>query len=154
MDGVTEVRHATCIAVEDRAALIFGPSGAGKSDLALRAVSTRVWDGTRGLVARLVSDDQVVLELRHGQLLASPPAAIAGRIEVRGLGILTLDYLTDCRVCLVVELDSRGEIERLPSTDDHVELLGSRVLRIRLRPFEASAAIKLVLALSRSKDNQ
>src|SRR5262249_13034273 len=36
---------------------------------------------------RLVADDRVHLEARHGRLVARRPEALAGLIEVRGLGI-------------------------------------------------------------------
>jgi hypothetical protein len=69
--------HASCVACRGRAILIIGPSGSGKSDLALRLID-------RG--ARLVSDDQTLVTLENGRLLASPPRTIQGLVEVRGLG--------------------------------------------------------------------
>ena len=70
--------HGTCIAIDGAGVLLRGPSGCGKSDLALRLI-----DGG----AVLVADDRVSLEARAGDLVASAPDALAGLLEVRGVGI-------------------------------------------------------------------
>ena len=150
MDGETSLVHATCIAVGDRAALIVGPSGSGKSDLALRAMSSPVYDGDRRLIAELVSDDQVLVEAREGRLIARAPPTIAGRMEVRGIGIVPVEHLAACALCLAVEIDTHAQIERLPQENTGLTLLGVRLPSIRLQPFEASAHIKLILALARA----
>ena len=76
--------HAGLIALFDagawRGALIEGPSGAGKSDLALRAIAAGGW--------RLVADDRVRLFVSAGRLFGRAPAVLAGRMEVRGLGVI------------------------------------------------------------------
>jgi len=61
--------------------LLRGPSGSGKSDLALRLID----DG-----ARLIADDQTHLAKKGHALIATPPPAIAGMIEVRGIGVVKL----------------------------------------------------------------
>ena len=151
MDGASRLLHATCIAVGDRAALLLGPSGAGKSDLALRAISTLLYDGTQSVGARLVCDDQVLVDVEGGRLRARPPGAIAGRIEVRGIGIVSVAHQPVSYICLAVEIGADGAIERMPEPEAVWEILGVRVPRLRLRPFEASAPLKLVLALARSE---
>src|SRR5690348_6291197 len=97
--------HATCIAIGRAAVLLRGPSGAGKSDLALRLI-----DGG----ARLVADDQVELAAENGCLIARAPAAIAGRIEARGAGILPAPAVAEAPVALVADLVAPGAVERLP----------------------------------------
>ena len=134
--------HATCIALESCGILLRGPSGSGKSDLALRMI-----DGG----AVLVADDQVDLAVdADGRLRARPPERIAGLLEVRGLGILTLDFLTDCALDLVVDLVDAATIERLPEAAFST-VAGCRLRHIRLAPFEASAPAKLRLALHRAR---
>jgi serine kinase of HPr protein (carbohydrate metabolism regulator) len=128
--------HATCVDLEDGAVLLRGASGSGKSDLALRLVDAG---------AVLVADDQVRLECRDGRLFASPPAALAGLLEVRGLGIVRLPHRADAPVGLVVDLVGPDDVERLPE-DGQVELASVTLARIRLTPFEASAVAKLRLA--------
>ena len=97
--------HATAIAIEGAAVLLRGPPGAGKSDLALRLI-----DGG----ARLVADDQAELRRADNQILVSAPAAIAGLIEVRGVGILRVDPVDEAPLALIVDLVPSAEVERLP----------------------------------------
>lgn len=137
--------HATCVALRQgriwRAVLLRGPSGAGKSDLALRLIESG---------ARLVADDQTELSLQDGRVIASSPATIAGLIEARGLGIVTLprDQLVKrARVALLVDLVPRERIERLPEPAQET-LLGVDLPLLALSPFEASASAKLRLALA------
>jgi len=140
--------HATAIAIDGRAALLIGPSGAGKSDLALRCLMLEARDGERALRAVLVSDDQVALALHDGRLECSPPPTIAGKLEVRGLGILSMPHAARARVVLAVLLADDKPIERLPEPATS-EILGCPIPALRLAPFEASAPAKLLLALAR-----
>ena len=132
----SEFAHATAVAVRRRGVLLLGPSGAGKSDLALRLIDAG---------ARLVADDQVVLSRDGERLLASAPPALAGRLEVRGIGILHLDGSRLWRrmpLALAVELASPEHIERLPEPATR-SFLGLALPLVRLAPFEASAGAQL-----------
>ena len=129
--------HATCVAIEGRAVLLAGRAGAGKSDLALRLID-------RGAV--LVSDDYIELRRSGGTLLARAPATIAGRIEVRGVGIVDLPNAHDVPVCLHADLDSAPE--RLPEPRV-VRLAGIDVPTVALAALEPSAPLKLEYALVR-----
>src|SRR3546814_19775407 len=84
----------------------MGASGSCKSDLALRLID-RGWS--------LVSDDYVTLECRGGKLVAAPPEQIAGRMEVRHVGLIRLPFITGVPVCLAIFLDRAPE--RLPDAD-------------------------------------
>jgi HPr kinase/phosphorylase len=130
--------HGTSVALGGDGVLLRGASGSGKSDLALRLIDQG---------ARLVADDQTELS-RIGQVLRMvAPATIAGHIEVRGLGILSVPSLPSAVLRLVVSLEPQDRIERLPEPQ-FCELLGLSVPMIALAPFEASATAKLRLALS------
>ncbi len=129
--------HATAVAIDGRGVLLRGPSGSGKSDLGLRLIDAG---------ARLVADDQSELWRRRDTLLVCAPAAIRGLIEVRGIGILRLDALSDAPVALVVDLLAPEQIERLPTPCSET-VHGVVVPRIAVAPFEASAAAKIRLAL-------
>jgi serine kinase of HPr protein (carbohydrate metabolism regulator) len=126
--------------------LIRGPAGAGKSQLALGLVQA----ADTGLLqfARLVGDDRVHLEARHGRLLVRPAAALAGLIEVRGLGVRRLDYEPVAVVGLLVDLAAE-DAERMPAASEAV-LLGVPLRRLALPP--GAAALAPVLALLRSPD--
>ncbi|HUH83985.1 MAG TPA: HPr kinase/phosphatase C-terminal domain-containing protein [Stellaceae bacterium] len=130
--------HGTSVALGGDGILLQGPSGSGKSDLALRLI-----DGG----ARLIADDQTELSLVEGELRLRAPTAIAGRIEVRGLGILPVPTVASAPLRLVVALVPPGEIERLPEPQ-FCTLLGRNVPLLALAPFEASAPAKLRLAVA------
>jgi len=121
--------------------LITGPSGAGKSDLALRLID-------RGAV--LVADDCTLVRNVGSGLVADVPATIAGRIEVRGIGILDFPFQREVPVALVVALDRA--VERMPDPDATCEIAGTPVPSIALAAFEASAPVKVRLALDRTKE--
>jgi HPr kinase/phosphorylase len=129
--------HATCVAVDGAGVVLRGPSGIGKSDLALRLI-----DGGAGLV----SDDQTCLAVEDGLLRASAPAALRGKLEVRGLGIVTLPALPDAEVALIVDLVARDPVDRLPPRREQA-VLGVTVALLVLDAFDASAAAKVRLAL-------
>jgi len=104
--------HASAVLIGARAVLIRGPSGSGKSRLALALIQAAQAGALR--FARLVGDDRVHLEVSHGRLLVRPADAIAGRIEVRGLGIRMVDYERVAVAGLVMDLEAGGE--RLPDS--------------------------------------
>jgi HPr kinase/phosphorylase len=133
----TMLVHATAVAIDGRAILLRGPPGAGKSDLALRLI-----DGG----ATLVADDQAELQQAGNQVCVRAPAAIAGLIEVRGIGILRLQALEEAPLAMCVDLLPSAEIERLPERRFE-QVLGIAVPLIAVSAFEASAAAKLRLAL-------
>lgn len=134
----SELLHASCVAIGERAVLIEGPSGAGKSDLALRLID-------RGAI--LVSDDYTLVKRAKSGLTAHAAPNIAGKIEVRGIGIVEFDHREGVPVALIVSLD--GAPERLPAQDERRILLGVTLPVVALSGFEASAPIKLELALAR-----
>ena len=142
--------HATAIAFADRrCALILGAPGSGKSDLALRCIMQGAWIDGQHHAATLVADDQVIVERQNACLVARAPPTIAGRIEVRGMGIVATAYLPAATVALVVMLVRDEAIERFPDPQPTYDLLGLRVPLLRVAPFEASAHLKVLLALVR-----
>lgn len=129
--------HATTIALNGKAVMLCGPSGAGKSDLALRLID-------RG--AKLVADDRTDLVLEGDQLIASAPVTIRGKLEIRGLGILRLDFLGKAPVHAVINLVPRDQVPRLP--ERKTVIFGPCALpALDLHGFDASAAVKVELLL-------
>lgn len=135
-----ELLHASCIADRFGAVLLCGPSGSGKSDLALRLID-------QGAI--LLSDDYVELSKEGDILIARPPDRLAGLLEVRGIGLVTLPYLTKAQVRLAINLVPADEVERLPEQNS-VVIEGIAIPAYDLAPFEASTAPKIRLALKQA----
>lgn len=135
--------HGSCVRVDGMGVLIRGASGSGKSTLALRLIL----DPPRALPpAELVADDRVRLEQQGGALLASPPEALAGMIEMRYLGLRRLPYLQRVPLHIVLDLDA-PDAERLPRDEGtHVILNGQKLFRIAA-PRGIDVALLLAAAL-------
>ena len=151
MDDGAELIHGTCVALGRAAVLLRGPPGSGKSDLALRFLFL----ARRGPAAleppTLVADDQVQLKRDGIRILVKAPESIRGKIEVRGVGIVEVKSHPDAELALVVDLVSPEDVPRMPEGDDVARLLGVDVPLMRLAPWEASAPIKLAVALARAR---
>jgi serine kinase of HPr protein (carbohydrate metabolism regulator) len=134
----SESIHASSVASGGRAVLISGPSGSGKSDLALRLLD-------HGFT--LVSDDQTIVRRQDDRLIAKPPPTIAGKLEIRGIGIVEMDHVDDVPVALLVELTS--DIPRMPDDDRERSFLGLAIPLINIDAMAASAPSKVAVALDR-----
>ncbi len=96
----------------------------------------------------LVADDQVLLRRTGERVAASCPPALAGKIEVRGLGIVCLRNCTEqARLTLIAGLDGSCDVPRYPAREEWETVLGVPIRCIVLDPFEITAPIKLALAL-------
>lgn len=133
--GERETIHASTVAIDGVAVMILGASGAGKSDLALRLID-------RG--ARLVADDYTALDVSGDRLLASAPPTIAGRIEVRGIGIVPCPHVDGVPVALAVRIDPAPVRMPLRAT---LTFAGVAVRCVALDPHLPSAPIAVELAL-------
>jgi HPr kinase/phosphorylase len=137
--------HASAVLVGAKAVLIRGPSGSGKSRL--------VWDLLQAAVhgalpfARLVADDRTLVEAHGGRLLVRPAPALAGLLEVHGLGIRRLPFEPVAAVGLVVDLSA--EEGRMPGVKAG-ETTVSGVDMSRLSVASGGDALPLVLAALRT----
>lgn len=137
----SETVHACCVLIGERGVLIRGPSGSGKSSLARQLVAAAA---QAGRFAAHVADDRTRIEARHGRLLARPVSAIAGKIEVRGLGILPVRHEPAAVVHLIVDL-SPDPPPRFPEeTEGATVLCGIVVQRLPLQ--SGTACSDLILA--------
>jgi hypothetical protein len=123
--------HASCVALDGRAVLLLGVSGSGKSDLALRLID-RGW--------AFVADDYVHVKNSGGRLAASPPPKIAGRMEIRNVGLVDIPHLQSATVALAIWLD--GTPERMPQIG-HWHYDGVDVPAFAINAFEPSAPLKI-----------
>lgn len=96
--------HATCVAVAGHGVLIIGPSGSGKSALALQLMAAG---------AVLVADDRTLVSRLGDRICAAPPRAIAGMIEARGVGILSVKHRERAEIAVVIDMATL-EVARLP----------------------------------------
>jgi HPr kinase/phosphorylase len=145
-DGATV--HATAVTVGSSAILIRGPACAGKSRLALALIAAA--DLRLIPFARLVADDRVLLRACHGRLLARPPEALAGLIEVRGLGIRRLPYEPVAVVGTVVDL-AAADAQRLPAPEQRHTVIDG-ILLPRLAVAAGVDPLPAILALFRTAD--
>ena len=139
--------HASCVSIGGVGILIRGTSGSGKSDLVLRLIDA--YD------AKLVADDQVELQLRDNALYASPPANLAGQLEIRGQGIVTVEYMAPIKISAVIDLAPLAEIDRMPEAQDlQTTLEGIELPRLKLyapapsAPARIKAFLKAKLVIS------
>lgn len=110
--------HACALIVGKAGLLIRGPSRSGKSSLTLALLAAAEAEGR---FARLVADDRVGLSIDDGHLYAEPHPVIAGRIERRGTGILTMPYAPKTRLTYVIDLVSGPETPVSPPTTTLIE---------------------------------
>ena len=132
----SETLHASTVAIDGKAVLITGLSGSGKSDLALRLID-------RGAV--LVSDDYTIVSRSGDGLMASAPSTIKGRMEVRGVGLLSMPVTDSVPIAMIIDLVA--PVTRLPEAWEMRVILGVALPVVPLAGFETSAAIKVEHAL-------
>lgn len=116
--------HATALVIGEMGVLVRGKSGSGKTALALKLIGEA---RKNGMFARLVSDDRVRLFATHLHLVATPHPEIKGKIEIRGIGVIPIEYEKSCILKLVIDL---AEIPlRMPDTTDEMTEISGLKLR-------------------------
>jgi serine kinase of HPr protein (carbohydrate metabolism regulator) len=148
---VSELIHGTAVSITGKAVLIRGPSGSGKSDLALRCMTVAPAP-LLGAPALLVADDQVLAVRQGDRVLLRAPDAIGGRLEVRGIGLITVPFVSDAELALIVDLVSPGTLARMPEPRPPVDIIGILVPTVDLDATEITAPQKLFLALRQALD--
>lgn len=137
--------HGTCVSIGGIGFLLLGPPGSGKSDLALRLIDQQgLGLDSVAKPSQLVADDQVRLRRDGDAIVASSPVALAGRLEVRGLGVMAVPHLPEVKLAAVVKLLPAAEIDRLPDLGAaRHELLGIALPLLAVDPQAASAPARL-----------
>ena len=100
--------YASAVKLAQGGVLLLGPSGSGKSSLAVHLI-----DHYGG---QLIADDRVCLTVTDTRLHAAPPDNLAGLLELRGLGIITMPH-QNAVIDLAVELVARKQVPRLAKAD-------------------------------------
>jgi len=127
--------QASAVAIDGRALLIEGAPGAGKSSLALALID-------RG--AELIGDDGVQLQRVQQSILAKPPPNIAGKLEIRGVGIVDLPVVT-APVALILSLTE--DAPRFPDPIQQRPVLGVAIPVLQFRAGDAVQALRAEWAL-------
>lgn len=136
--------HGTAIVVDGRGVLITGAPGAGKTALALALIGRA---RQAGFGAGLVADDRVLLTAEAGGVTAACPPPIAGKVEIRGWGVVDApDLVTGpVRLALVVRLVPAAEALRF-AVDHREPVMGCELTALRLPEGPAPTAPAAVLA--------
>ena len=139
MAADTVTIHASAVLIGPKAALIRGPAGAGKSQL--------IWDLLQSALpfTRLVADDRAYVEACAGRLLVRPAPALAGMLEIRGLGIRRLPYEGVAAVGLVVDLAAEDAARQPGQEAGKAVINGVSLPRLAIAP--GTPALTMVLAL-------
>lgn len=130
--------HASCADFSGAGVLLCGGSGCGKSDLCLRLLDAG---------ARLVADDQTIVENENGVLIARCPERIRGLLEIRGIGVVETPCVPETRVRAKIVLRPDAEIDRMPDfRTERMENVSVPVFF--LDAFTASAVLKVKTVLA------
>ena len=129
--------HSTSVVIEDLGVLIRGKSGIGKSDLALRLIDSG---------ATLISDDLTICKKTGDYLYLFPHSETKGLLEVREIGIMTVPYVENVKLTLVVELVEE-KFERIPRTMN-CNILGIKFPKIKISGKSSSAVAKIKIKLN------
>ena len=133
--------HSTSVVIEDLGILIRGQSGSGKSDLALRLIDSG---------ATLISDDLTICKKIGDYLYLYPHSKTKGLLEVREIGIMTVPYVDNIKLTLVVELVEK-EFERIPGLMT-CSILGIKFPKIKIFGKSSSAVAKIKIKLNQIRN--
>jgi len=138
--------HASAVLVGAKAALIRGPAGSGKSRLVWDLVTVSSQGGLP--FVRLVADDRAHVESHSGRLLVRPAPALAGMIEVHGLGIRRIEFEAVAVVGLIVDLAAEDGGRHPEPKAATAQIAGITLPRLAVAA--GMAALPLVLARLRT----
>lgn len=111
--------HATAIVVGETGIVFTGPSGSGKSELAFSFLT----EAERcGLFAALIADDQIFVYRDGETIMAERPETIAGLLELRGSGIISIKSVSRAALHFAVTTVLSAESPRLPDENEALAL--------------------------------
>lgn len=140
--GDRHLHHCSVVNLDGAGILIEGESGSGKTALAFGLLEAARRDGRP---AHFVADDQAMLSARHGELWAAAVAQIAGMAELRGFGIVEVEYMERTQIDLIASLVDDGQVVRMPLPETKA-LLGVEVPMLELPRRHESQCVRIVIA--------
>lgn len=146
MTNASELIHATTLVIDAKGIVIRGESGSGKSILALTLLRRA---RQAGVPAGFVADDQTALAVSDdGTIVATCPAPIIGKIEVRPFGISDIAALSapHCTVALVCDLSAPDQTIERVQQGNRTTLLCQQVAHLNLPMRHADANCSAVFA--------
>jgi len=135
-------RHCNVVEIAGKGILIEGPAGSGKTSLALGLVDAA---RQRGIDAHFVADDQALLEVEDGRIVARTPPSIAGLAEIRGHGIVRLAHRSRSTIGLVLAMVEDDGLERMPEQVTTF-VLGIELPAIAVPVRHEAQAVRIILA--------
>ena len=135
-------QHCSVVEINQRGILIVGLSGTGKTSLALGLLERAE---KRGLSSSLICDDQAILSSDGKSLVANAPKAIAGKIELRGFGVIEHPYKQSAQINLVAEICEDDAIERMPG-QNHINLCDIALPHLRVPRQHEALASRIIFA--------
>ncbi len=137
-----KTHHACALEIDRIGILIRGLSGSGKTSLLMGLLERAQQENKE---AFLIADDRVYLKTSASELVAETPPTIAGSVEIRGHGIITLPNKDRTTINLVVELVKDENIERMPGQKlSEVEGLHLPLVEVPIR--HENQAVRIVFA--------
>ena len=136
--------HCSVVRVETSGIMIEGASGSGKTSVALGLIDVA---RARGLDAALICDDQALLTVDCGKLVASAPAATSGLAEIRGYGVAEHAFEPSCAITLIGRLVPDRDVERMPETESET-LMGIQLPLVRLPERHEQQSMRILLAMA------
>ncbi len=134
--------HSSSVVLDDNGVLIMGDSGSGKSDLALRLIDNG---------ATLISDDVSICKKKLNDIYLFCPTETKGLLEVRDVGIITVPFVEEIKLKLVVKL-TISETKRLPDKNNFFKILGIKYPLLKIDGRNSSAAVKIKVKLNEIRE--
>ncbi len=134
--------HSSSVVLDDNGVLIMGDSGSGKSDLALRLIDNG---------ATLISDDVSICKKKLNDIYLYCPTETKGLLEVRDVGIITVPFVEEIKLKLVVKL-TISETKRLPDKNNFFKILGIKYPLLKIDGRNSSAAVKIKVKLNEIRE--
>ncbi|MBO5997441.1 MAG: HPr kinase/phosphatase C-terminal domain-containing protein [Alphaproteobacteria bacterium] len=131
--------HASCVKWQNKGILLIGDSGCGKSTGALALI---------GKGATLIADDYVEISVQNDTVVADCPQTISGKMEVRGVGIISIENLPQTNIDVVINCVPDFKSYPRMSHSKSWEEAGKKVPLYELCPFENIFTEKVSLILA------